>query len=197
MTDDPAQTAERPAAFWAMIGGTLAMIGVAFGVAALLKTPFPGAFSLSATDFLVGVMATAPLCLLLYWFMQTALPSVARFRESQIAHFRGVGFAFTPARIALIALAAGVSEEILFRGVLQGYAAAHLPALAAVIAPNVLFGLLHARTLLYAAIAAAVGCWLGLVYLWTDNLLAPIVAHTLYDVVALEVTRRAIAARPI
>ena len=192
---DATTSAERPVVFWAMIGGTLAMIVVAWGLAALLGAPFPGALSWSAADAAIGVGATVPLCLLLWWFMGAKARAVAEFRETQIDHFRSVGFAFTPPRIALIALAAGVSEEILFRGVLQGYAAAHLPIAAALLLPNLLFGLLHARTALYALIAGVVGCWLGVVYAYTNNLLAPIVAHALYDVVALEVTRRAIAGR--
>lgn len=184
------------AAFWAMIGGTLILVVAAYGFALLLGTPFPGRFSWNAKDAAIGVLATAPMALLLYAFMRARAPFIVRFRDSQIAAFREIGFIFTPTRILLIALAAGVSEEILFRGVLQDAAAKHLPIALAILAPNVIFGLMHARTALYALIAGTVGVWLGVVYWLTGNLLAPIIAHALYDVIALEVTRRAIAAQP-
>ena len=58
---------------------------------------------------------------------------------------------------------------------------------------NVIFGLLHMRTVLYALIAGGVGVYLTVIYFATDNLLTPITTHILYDAVALEYTRRAIA----
>jgi membrane protease YdiL (CAAX protease family) len=67
----------------------------------------------------------------------------------------------------------------------------------AIILPNVLFGMLHWRSAAYAAIAGVVGVYFGLLFLWTGNLLAPILAHAAYDAVALWRTRQAIAARRI
>ncbi len=49
------------------------------------------------------------------------------------------------------------------------------------------------RTILYAIIAGLVGVYLGVLFAVTDNLLAPMAAHALYDAVALEYTRRAVA----
>lgn len=65
--------------------------------------------------------------------------------------------------------------------------------IAAIVLSNIVFGLLHMRTVLYAVIAGSLGVYLGVLYLVTDNLLAPIMTHMLYDLVALEYTRRAVA----
>src|SRR6266567_3525912 len=46
---------------------------------------------------------------------------------------------------------------------------------------SVLFGVAHAITLTYALLAAAMGAWLGWLWLWCDNLLPAILAHALYD----------------
>ncbi|MCK5689408.1 CPBP family intramembrane metalloprotease [Myxococcota bacterium] len=75
--------------------------------------------------------------------------------------------------IALIALASGVAEEALFRGVLQ-------PALGLWIA-TAIFGVLHvgpnSRFLPWTAQALGAGLLFGLLFIYTDGLLAPTVAH--------------------
>lgn len=184
------------AALIGIFAGVPLIIAAAFGFSLASGAPFPGAFAWTLEGALIGLAATAPLCVLLLFFMRSRSAFIRRFRENQIADFSKVRFVFTPTRILLIALGAGVSEEILFRGVLQGYATERAPVALAVIGPNIIFGLLHARSALYAWIAGAVGCWLGAIYWLSGNLLAPIIAHTLYDIVALEVTRHAIAAQP-
>ncbi len=197
MTAPPgAGNLSEKAALITMFAGTPILIAAAYGLSLLLQTPFPGDFAWSVEGALIGVAATAPMCLFLIWFMRSKSAFIAQFRERQIEEFSKIGFLFTPMRIVLIAIGAGVSEEILFRGVLQGYAAARLPIAAAIILPSILFGLMHARSSLYILIAGLIGCWLGVVYWLSGNLLAPIIAHALYDVFALDVTRRAIAAQP-
>lgn len=193
---EPRKAADERAALITMFAGAPLMVAAAYGVALLLKTPFPGAFAWTIEGSLIGVAATAPLCLFLVWFMRSRSTLIGKFRAKQIDEFSKISFLFTPARILVIALGAGISEEILFRGVLQGFAMERAPIALAIIGPNILFGLLHARSALYAIIAGLVGCWLGLVYWLSGNLLAPIIAHALYDVYALDITRRAIGLQP-
>lgn len=180
-------------AFAIVMAGT-ALLGVfAFGLSLLFGVPLGEQFSFSARDALIGAAATLPLVVFLWRFSNSRLPFIVKFRDSQIAFFANIGFAFTPLRIALMAFGAGVSEELLFRGFLQTWLAGFSPVVVALILSNIVFGLLHMRTVLYAVIAGAVGVYLGALYLVTDNLLAPIMTHMLYDAVALEYTRRAIA----
>ena len=87
--------------------------------------------------------------------------------------------------LALVALFAGLGEETLFRGVIQPALATHLPVLAALAATAALFGLAHWITPTYALLAGIVGAYLGGLLLVSGNLLVPIVAHALYDLVAL------------
>jgi membrane protease YdiL (CAAX protease family) len=74
---------------------------------------------------------------------------------------------------------------MLFRGVLQDTFRGWMPLWAAIGLSALLFGVLHAVTPTYAVLAALVGAYLGVLYLLTGNLLAPIVAHAVYDFVAL------------
>ena len=199
MTDDKASSsgARGDAAqslFVVMAGGVL-MIGVALIANAFLQTRALESLGLTVGNALTGVVATLPLALALFGFLHTSWDPLARFRESQIEFFSEIGFAFTWPRIIAIGLLAGVSEELLFRGVLQTLAERHMPLIAALIATNIFFGLLHARTALYAIIAGVVGAYLGLIFAATGSLTAPIITHALYDVIALYATRKAIDAR--
>jgi len=84
-----------------------------------------------------------------------------------------------------ISVLAGVGEELLFRGVLQEAFGGWVGPWAGIALAAVLFGLLHAVTPSYAVLAAVMGAYLGLVFHFSDNLLAAIVAHAAYDFVAL------------
>ncbi len=85
----------------------------------------------------------------------------------------------------LVSLLAGVGEELLFRGVIQGGLSGLLGPWPALILASVMFGALHALTRAYFVIATLMGFYLGLFYLWTGNLLIPILIHFLYDWVVL------------
>ena len=132
-----------------------------------------------------GIVATAPLLLALRWCLRTRFPPVARlvaFVETRVAPvFAGS----TLADLALVAAFAGLGEELLFRGVIQTALAAHLPAWAAVTLTAAAFGLAHCLTPTYAVLAGIVGAYLGWSFVVSGNLLVPIVAHAVYDLVAL------------
>lgn len=107
--------------------------------------------------------------------------------EAQLAPlFAGVG----RSEVVLVALAAGAAEEALFRGVLQTALDARLPAALAIGIAGLLFGAAHWVSTSYAVLAAVVGVYLGTLFHLTGNLLAPVTAHALYDVVALSILAR-------
>jgi membrane protease YdiL (CAAX protease family) len=85
--------------------------------------------------------------------------------------------------LLLVALVAGAGEELLFRGLLQ--------PLTGIIWSNILFGLAHAITPLYALLAGLIGLCMGWLLDSSGSLVAPIVAHGLYDFLAFLVVARA------
>ncbi len=109
-----------------------------------------------------------------------------------------------PARwweLAAISLLAGWGEELLFRGLLQQAIAERLgpsagPWIGLAIA-SVVFGAVHWLTNAYAVLAGLIGVYLGGLWMATGNLLVPMVAHALYDFLALlylvRLGRRAVA----
>ena len=86
---------------------------------------------------------------------------------------------------ALISLVGGLGEELLFRGLIQAALTNWLDMGAGIVIASLLFGLAHIITPTYAVLAALIGVYLGWVWIAADNLLAPIVAHALYDFAAL------------
>lgn len=94
--------------------------------------------------------------------------------------------------LALISALAGLGEEAMFRGVLQPAIASWTGVLPALVITSVLFGVVHLVTPGYFLLATAMGGYLGYLALATENLFAPILAHALYDFLALaHLVRRA------
>ena len=87
--------------------------------------------------------------------------------------------------MALIALSAGVGEEMLFRGVLQSSLGAWLGIGWGLAVASILFGLLHPISIPYIFVTIAVGFYLGAEFLLTGNLLTVMVTHALYDFILM------------
>jgi membrane protease YdiL (CAAX protease family) len=120
---------------------------------------------------------------------QLPLGPLARLRETTeeivLQMFRGASFV----QLAAVSIAAGLGEELLFRGLVQagltnliGGPLAPWVALAAV---SVLFGVCHWLSTTYAILAVLAGAYFGLLLILTENLWTPIVAHAAYDLLAL------------
>jgi uncharacterized protein len=126
-----------------------------------------------------------PLLLGLRWTLTTGSRSVRRLVALVVEQLGPLLAQRTPVELALLAALAGFAEEILFRGVVQVALSRVLPETGAVIAAGVAFGLAHFITPTYALLAGLAGLYLGGLFLLQGSLTAPIVAHALYDVVAL------------
>jgi membrane protease YdiL (CAAX protease family) len=147
-------------------------------------------FRLEAGGAAAGLLATLPMLALLAWCLRTSYPPVRRL-VSLVEERLGPYMAGASAGgIALLAGLAGLGEELLFRGVIQAGLAERFPHWLALGVASLLFGVGHWLTASYAALAGLIGLYLGLVFLLAGNLLAPVVAHALYDVVALAALAR-------
>ena len=92
--------------------------------------------------------------------------------------------------LALVCLAAGLGEELLFRGALQPWVARLTNPTVAIVAVGLLFGLAHALSVTYFVVATLIGFYFGWLAEAYDDLVAPIVAHALYDFIAIAFIRR-------
>lgn len=89
-------------------------------------------------------------------------------------------------QLLLVSLAAGIGEELLFRGLLQPWLArlTNSPVAGLAIA-SLLFGAAHALSKSYFVLASGIGFYFGWLATASHSLLAPIAAHATYDFAAL------------
>lgn len=106
---------------------------------------------------------------------------VRTFDELLVPLFRGCAVW----ELAVISLLAGFGEELLFRGIVQHWTAARWGTWIGLAGASILFGLLHPISITYAVLAGLIGLYLGGLWIVTDNLLAPIVTHAVYDFLVL------------
>lgn len=99
------------------------------------------------------------------------------------------------AEIFLFCLAAGVGEEVLFRGFLQSLFARQLNLgnLKGCIIASLFFGASHSVTPLYFLLSTLAGGYFGWLFVSSGSILQPIIVHTLYDVVVALLIRRRLA----
>ncbi len=144
-----------------------------------------------------GACATAPPVLGL-WLMQRS--SWRPFTELRELVDRQIAPLFDRCSIvefAILALIAGVGEELLFRGLFQDVVAtwisefsgreagSFVPLAVSVILTSLLFGSLHALSRTYFVLATLMSVYLGILHWLVGHVGAPIATHALYDFVAL------------
>ena len=165
--------------------GFLALgLGWLCGVAPLATLRFtPG-------SLVTGILATVPMLAFFagLWFSDAAF--LRRIRERVHQAVAELFARASLSEIAVIAGAAGFGEELLFRGFLQNGLENVIGRWPALAAASVVFGLVHPVTGAYVVIAAVLGLYLGMLWVATGNLLTPIVAHGLYDFIALAAIMR-------
>lgn len=143
-----------------------------------------------------GVAATLPLLLMLAVLSLCTWRPVARLRRL-VGRFVGKLFRHAPLwQLAVVSLAAGVGEEVLFRGAIQPLAVTYTSPLVGLAIASVLFGAVHAATPAYFWLATGVGVYLGALTLMRGEILSAIVVHALYDFVALTCISRGWLPRP-
>ena len=112
------------------------------------------------------------------------VPPVRSIRRLYVEAIRPLFHQVRAFDVVAIGFAAGVGEELFFRGILQ-------PELGFV-AASVIFGLLHTGgrgTLVFGVWVTCMGAALGALAIWMGGLAAPIIAHAVYDASVLAFIR--------
>jgi membrane protease YdiL (CAAX protease family) len=132
-----------------------------------------------------GLLATLPMLAIFLLLVNSNWPMMRQLREqvewliSEMFPNGGIG------QFAMVAVLAGVGEELLFRGALQTTLANWTTPVIGLVITSLLFGLAHALSKLYFLFAIAVGGFLGWMTLKYNDLVGPMVAHGVYDFLAL------------
>jgi len=176
-----------------LLAGTVfqaALIPLALGLAYALAVPLGDRIEWSLEGAVLGALATLPMLALLGSLAVSGWPPYRELsrqvREFVYHLFRHAA----PGAVLLISILAGVGEELLLRGVLQGWLMQRWSPEWAIVIAAVVFGMAHAISRLYFAFATLIGLYLGVLYYLTGNLLVVMVTHALYDWVVLRVYLR-------
>ena len=138
-----------------------------------------------ATAIGVGLLATVPMMPLLIVMLLCQWRPIAWLRRLVTRFVRQVFGAAKLWQLALVSVAAGLGEEVLFRGAIQPIAVGYTTPLVGILITSLLFGAVHAASWSYFWLATVVGAYLGLLAQWRGEILSAAIAHALYDLVAL------------
>ncbi len=169
---------------WAL-GFELGLGGIGLIVAWLAGLPLGSKIDLSWAGLLQGVFATLPMLGLLVVLTRSHWPPLVELRQ-QVDQLLSTLFRHCRWwELALVASAAGMGEELLFRGVLQPLLLQWIQPTVAILLAGILFGLAHAMSAAYFVLASLAGIYLGWLALASGSLVPPMLAHGLYDFLAL------------
>lgn len=173
----------RPFVFFVLLEAGLAptslLIGWCFGYSPLND------FSWNGKAIVAGIAAALPMLIFLAVTLRWPIGPLARIRTFFDRELAPLLKECDWSDYLLISVAAGVGEEMLFRGLIQGALTLFFGPWVGVTAAAVLFGLLHPVSMSYVVVATLLGAYLGVVWLVTGNLLSVMVAHAIYDFLAL------------
>ncbi len=164
--------------------GSLIIVAVILGWIANVD-PFE-LIHFSEISVLYGFYGTLPLIVIFMAMQYMPIPAIQKIRQILIDTLAPSLYRSHWTDLFILAAIAGFSEELLFRGVIQPWMENSWGMTTGLIASNILFGLVHAITPLYAVLATCVGIYLGLFldYGGERNLVTPIVIHAVYDFLA-------------
>jgi CAAX protease family protein len=170
--------------------GSLVLVAVVLGWIAGINPFAEIHFSESAVAY--GLMGTVPLLLILQVLYQFQFESIREIHRILNDTLGSTLHRYHWTDLFVLAAIAGIGEEILFRGVIQPWMEASWGMMAGLIGSNIIFGLVHAVTPLYAVLAGLVGVYIGIFLDVGEqrNLLTPIVIHGVYDFLAFIIILR-------
>ena len=131
-------------------------------------------------DLLIGTIgASIPLALFVFMLSNKAIKNnlLGSLKSTMINDIKIVFADCRLIDLCFISLFAGLSEELLFRGVIQ--------VKIGIIGASIIFGLLHFITPAYCIVATIMGFYLGFLFQYYENILIPIHLHFVYDLGAL------------
>ena len=161
----------------------LAVVGLVVG--RWIGTPILEDARVDLGSGVLALAATLPLVAFVFWSMRTELAFFARFRklfrETLVPLFASCSLP----ELLLIAIMAGIGEEVFFRGLLQGSLGRVVNPWIALALVSALFGVVHMVSIGYAIVAGLLGAYLGTLLLLTGNLFVAVAVHALFDFVAI------------
>ena len=177
---------------WAFLAWAMVTEGALLVVALIGCRLFdqPVSASLNWLDLALSIFVTGALLVLFVILLRATAAPLRRIREILERLLLPLIRNCHWLELAVVSITAGLGEEWLFRGLLQGALARHLSDVPAIVLASIAFGLCHYITHTYFILATVLGAVFGWLYFTTNNLLTVIVIHALYDFIALLILQR-------
>jgi membrane protease YdiL (CAAX protease family) len=167
-------------------GGLLLIaLGLAWLFHVTLRDMFPPVGPPLMNAIVRGLLATLPMLAIFLLLVNSNWPMMRQLREQVQWLIDEMFPSRSISQFAMVAVLAGVGEELLFRGAMQSILGNWTTPVIGLVITSLLFGLAHALSKLYFVFAVAVGAFLGWMTLKYNDLVAPMVAHAVYDFLAL------------
>jgi uncharacterized protein len=169
-----------------MVEGAIALLALvlAWLFSVPLREQFPRGMPF-AWAVVRGLVVTVPMLAVFWWLVHSDRPTFRELRR-QVEWLIGEMFpSASIGQLAMVAVLAGVGEELLFRGVVQTLLVDWTTPAVGIVLGSLLFGGMHALSKIYFVLATIIGLCFGWLAWHYHDLVAPIVAHTVYDFVAL------------
>ena len=179
------QPVDRQELLWKAVALEGGMLAVGWFWANMIGFEFLGQLNISWTTTVLGLLATVPMLLALFWFGRSQWEPMVCLRELSERLIRPMFANSTVADLAIISVLAGLGEEALFRAAFQPWVDSLIGITASIIIVSVVFGLVHYVSFAYAVYATIIGAYLGILLIVTDSLWVPIVVHAVYDFIGL------------
>lgn len=202
----PRRGSPGPLALVFLVQSTL--VAVAWLLGLLLKdSPRPG-LALNAGVMRDGMIATVPLLMGLWVLMVVSWQPIRRLRSQSIAFLGPLFQTQHWGALILVAALAGFGEELLFRGTIQPLSTRWLSqsfasqlggwgsALLGNVVTSLIFAALHGVSRAYFALAFMISLYFGWISQRTNQLVPVMLAHGIYDLVALWALVRAYRGSP-
>ncbi len=146
--------------------------------------PFWSQLEFDVIDIILGISLALIFATFAIWALKSNWAIFTQLRNDTLT-FVKILENLSVGSIILVALAAGVCEEVLFRGGFQPLFMDWLGLLPGLVLASLLFGLFHMISVSYVIYVSVFGLILGCMYIWSGNLIGPIIAHFIYDLIML------------
>lgn len=186
---DPKKSPPEPRARWARLGSILSfelgLGGVAIVLAILLGIDLRAHWVIDLATLNWAILCTLPLLGLMFTLDSSDWTWVRVLNEPLEQHLKPIFEHLPRGGLFLVAMSAGLGEELLFRGVIQEGFSQWLGIPLGLILSALIFGLAHALNRYYVLVTVVIGLYLGLIYQASQNLALVILIHALYDWIIL------------
>jgi membrane protease YdiL (CAAX protease family) len=189
MDSNAARTTQIALLFEGGLGAAALLVGWLVGhwPAIGMRQDIPAREQLEAAGW--GLLAGLPLLAALLLIDRFPIGPLRRLKVTAQRIIRQMFAGASYLQLALISVAAGLGEELLFRGLIQEglsrLIAGPLGPWIALALASIAFGVCHWLNATYAVLATLAGAYFGLLFALTGNLWTPIAAHAGYDFLAL------------